>query len=161
MPATKVKMRVREEAALPTDLYELDFNAWTIEQAAALRDGRTSDLDFVNLAEEVEDLGGAVFKELRSSFRIILVHMLKWDHQPERRSRSWAGSIKTHRLEISFTLKRNPSLRRRQVEAIAIAYSLAKIRASVEMKRPERELPPDCPYDLDEILHRSFEWPEA
>ena len=34
--------------------YELDFHAWTNEQAALLRAGRLSDIDAAHIAEEIE-----------------------------------------------------------------------------------------------------------
>jgi hypothetical protein len=41
----------------PTDLYERDYYTWTQEQARALREHRTEELDWANVAEEIEDLG--------------------------------------------------------------------------------------------------------
>lgn len=142
-----------------TPLYDADFYSWTLAQAAALREGRFSVLDLPNLAEEIEDLGGEVFNKLRSSFRVILIHMLKWDHQPERRSRSWAASVDTHRIMIGDVIEKNPSLRRRQEKAVDFAFRLARVRAAVEMKRDKNSLPALCPYTLDDILGRDFPWP--
>ena len=87
------------------------FYAWTIDQAASLSAGAFRELDLENLAEENEDLGKDQFSKIRSAFRIILLHMLKWDHQPERRSRSGAGSIATHRIDLDDVLLENPSPR--------------------------------------------------
>ena len=41
----------------PPALYDQDFFLWTQAQAAALRDGKAQDLDWSNLAEEIESLG--------------------------------------------------------------------------------------------------------
>lgn len=154
--------RLKEHASSPAagrTAYDLDFYTWTLEQAAALRGRKLSALDIDNLAEEIEDLGKEVFAELRNSFRVILVHMLKWDHQPERRSGSWAGSIETHRLDIEDIVRDNPALRPRQEEGVELAFRQARIKAAVEMKRDKASLPTACPYTLDEILNRPFEWP--
>lgn len=141
--------------------YDQDFYTWTIEQAAALRAGQLADLDIDHLAEEIEDLGKEVFSKLRGSFRVILTHMLKWDHQPERRSRSWTTSIAVHRIDIEDVLTENPALRRRQDEAVAQAYRWARTKAAGEMKRRKETLPAACPYTLEDILTRDFEWPDA
>ena len=148
---------------LPTDtaLYDEDFYAWTLGQAAELRARRPAGLDWENLAEEIDDLGKSVFKELRAALRVIVTHMLKWDHQPERRSRSWVNSINTQRNDLEDVLSENPSLRRRQNEALAKAYRNARLDAATEMGRSERTLPETCPYSVDEILTREFPWPEA
>lgn len=157
---TSTKVHERPAAQPETDTYETDFYTWTIEQAAALRDGRVSELDIANLAEEIEDLGKEVFSKLRSSYRIILLHMLKWDHQPERRSRSWTLSILNHRLDIADVIEENPSLRRRRPEAVQKAYRRARLDAADETGLRIATFPDACPYSLDDILNRPFEWPE-
>ena len=158
MASTKVQERPAAEPK--TDTYETDFYTWTIEQAAALRERRLSELDIANLAEEIEDLGKEVFSKLTSSYRIILLHMLKWDYQVERRSRSWTLSILNHRLDIADVIEENPSLRRRQAEAIEKAYRRARIEAADETGLRIMAFPDACPYSLDEVLNRPFEWPE-
>lgn len=147
------------EAAADVAIYEQDFYAWTLGQSEALRAQRFASLDLKHLAEEIEDLGKEQFVKLRGSFRIVLLHMLKWDHQPERRSRSWAGSIATDRIDLADVLEDNPSLRRGQEEAVATGYRWARVRAGVEMKPAMDDLPEACPYSLDDILTRRFPWP--
>jgi predicted DNA-binding ribbon-helix-helix protein len=88
--------------------YERDFYSWSIEQARLLREGRTDALDRDNLAEEIESLGREQFNKLVSALRVAIMHMLKWDHQPAKRSRSWmlsiakvADQLKSRRLVIA------------------------------------------------------------
>ena len=151
----------RAGAARPEPgLYEADDYTWTLEQAAALRAGRLTALDADHLAEEIEDLGRETFKELESAYRLILIHMLKWDHQPERRSRSWAGTIQTQRLDATYVLRDNPGLQSRRGDALERAWRKARIKAAVEMKRAEATLPANNPYSLDEMIERPFVWLE-
>src|SRR6266850_647000 len=98
--------------------YERDFYSWLMEQARHVRDGRWDALDRENLAEEIESLGREQFNKLESALRVLMMHMLKWDHQPARRSRSWSLSIKAQRLELDDVLADNPGLRSRIDEAI-------------------------------------------
>jgi hypothetical protein len=72
-------------------LYDQDFLAWTEQQAALLRAGRLDQLDLDNLAEELDAMGRGEWGELESRLELLLMHMLKWDCQPARRSRSWKG----------------------------------------------------------------------
>ncbi len=160
MPATKVKERTAKPQTPSAARYDIDFYSWTAEQAAALREGDVAALDRENLAGEIEDLGKALFSELRSHFRVILVHMLKWDQQPERRSRSWVKSNRTHRNDVRHVSGDTPSLRRRQQEAVERAYENARLDAATEMERDDRTLPERCPYPLDDILDREFHWPQ-
>ena len=82
----------------PAAAYERDFYSWLMEQARHVRDGRWDALDRDNLAEEIESLGREQFNKLESALRVLMLHMLKWDHQPERRGRFWRASIAEQRL---------------------------------------------------------------
>ena len=93
-----------------------------MEQARHLREGRFEALDCDNLAEEIESLGREQFNKLVSALRVLMAHVLKWDHQTSLRSRSWILSIQEQRLEIADVLSDNPSLKSRIDEAIARAY---------------------------------------
>lgn len=39
------------------------------------------------------------------------MHLLKWDHQPERRTRSWALTIQDAQVKVARLLNENPSLK--------------------------------------------------
>ena len=112
--------------------YDSDFYSWSQEQGRLVREGLWSEVDRENVAEEIESLGREQFNKLESAFRVLLMHMLEWDHQPERRSRSRAGSIDTQRLELDDVLSDNPGLRPRIGEAIERAYRKARSEASIE-----------------------------
>jgi hypothetical protein len=143
----------------PGDLYRRDLYTWALEQAAALRAGELDRLDLTNLAEEIEDLGSEQLHKLTSAYRIILLHMLKWDHQPERRSRSWVASIRSQRVQASDVLEDNQGLKSRRGDALARAYRRARIEAVGETGLGEDVFPTECPYSLEEIMTREFVWP--
>src|SRR5437763_160166 len=84
--------------------YERDFYSWLMEQARHVRDGRWDALDRENLAEEIESLGREQFNKLESALRVLMMHMLKWDYQPERRGRSWWATINEQRLRLANIL---------------------------------------------------------
>jgi hypothetical protein len=136
--------------------YEHDFYSWLLEQARHLRDGRFESLDCDNLAEEIESLGREQFNKLVSALRVLMAHMLKWDHQPALRSRSWVLSIQEQRLEIADVLSDNPGLRPRIDEAIARAYRRGRIEAAKETGLDETQFPATCPYSFDDIMSRAF-----
>ena len=136
--------------------YEDDFYTWTQEQGARLRVGDLSGLDLENLAEEIESLGRSQYDSLVSLWRIVLMHMLKFDYQPERRTRSWAISIRTHRNRAADVLADNPGLKSRSVDALARAYRDAREEASDETGLPLKIFPKDCPYSREDLLTRPF-----
>jgi hypothetical protein len=136
--------------------YERDFYSWLMEQARHLRDGRFEALDCDNLAEEIESLGREQFNKLVSALRVLMAHILKWDHQPDLRSRSWTLSIQEQRIEIADVLDDNPGLKPRLPEAIARAYRRARIEAAKETGLEEDKFPAVCPYAFDELITRIF-----
>src|SRR5271155_4244037 len=136
--------------------YERDFYSWLMEQARHLRDGRFEALDRDDLAEEIESLGREQFNKLVSALRVLMAHMLKWDHQPALRTRSWVLSIQEQRLEIADVLSDNPGLRPRIDEAIARAYRRARIEAAKETGLDAAVFPATCPYSFDDIMKRTI-----
>jgi Domain of unknown function DUF29 len=134
--------------------YDHDVYAWSQEQARLLKAGRLNEIDAENIAEEILDVGRNEYDKLGSALRVLLVHMLKWDHQPEKRTRSWENTIAEQRVRIDQQLTENPSLRSRIEEATGRAYRRAKIRASTETDLEVDRFPETCPYDWQEIISR-------
>jgi len=136
--------------------YERDFYSWSLEQARLIREGRMGAIDRDNVAEEIESLGREQFNKLESALRVLMLHMLKWDHQPRKRSRSWMLSIESQRIELEDVLSDNPGLRPRIGEAIGRAYRRARIEAAKETGIDKGRFPEACPYSFDDIVSRDF-----
>ncbi len=112
--------------------YDNDFYSWSLEQARLLREGQLAQLDRENVAEEIESLGREQFNKLEGALRVLLIHMLKWDHQRDRRSRSWVLSIESQRVGVEDVIEDNPGLKPRVTEALTRAYRRARIDAANE-----------------------------
>jgi hypothetical protein len=168
-----------------TGLYEQDFYAWTQAQAALLREGAVQDLDLTNLAEELESMGRSEKRALESDLEVLLMHLLKWQHQPDYReeSHSWFDTIVEHRSRILRLLRDNPSLRPQVPALVAEVYPTACTRALIAIapgqlpgleqgavRLPSSKhllramtrrypLPTPCPWTPAQILDADF-WPE-
>jgi hypothetical protein len=136
--------------------YDADFYSWSMEQARLLRRAQWTRVDRRNVAEEIESLGREQFNKLAGALRVLLLHVLKWDHQPRKRSRSWVLSIKQQRLEIEDILADNPGLRPKIEEAILRAYRKARLDAAKEIGLDETIFPVSCPYGFTELISRDF-----
>ena len=137
--------------------YDDDLYQWTIEQADALRRRAINQLDFDNLAEEIESVGRSERREIRSRLEILLIHLLKWHYQPEKRSNSWRASVSEARRRIEDVLADNPSLRSFPAEALASAYRLAVLDEAI--RRLElMHLFEACPWAIEDVLRDDF-WP--
>jgi hypothetical protein len=143
------------EPVLP-NLYELDFYAWTQEQAQLLKLQKWSQLDLPNLIEEIESLGKRERAELRNRLSILIGHLLKWQYQTLKRSRSWLNTIRIQRIDILELLKENPSLKSYLEEALQIAYTKGVALASGETNLPRKTFSENCSYTLEEVLDDRF-----
>ncbi len=124
-------------------LYETDFYTWVNRQAQHLRAGAYDRIDVHNLIEELESMGVREKKELRNRLRVLLMHLLKWTYQPERRTRSWELTIGHQRDEIAVHLEDNPGLKPLIPETLATAYRLARSEAARETGKPQSQFPMD------------------
>jgi hypothetical protein len=137
-------------------LYESDFYGWTQRQAKALADRRLDALDWQNLEEEILSLGKQEYRELVSHLTVLIGHLLKWEYQPEKRSRSWFLTIREQRRAIKRHLRQNPSLRSRIPDALADAFEAGIDLALRETDLPIRVFPSRCPFEFEEILSDNF-----
>jgi hypothetical protein len=140
----------------PETLYETDFHAWTQTQAMMLRDRQWEKIDLVNLIEEIESLGRQQRQEFRHRLSILIGHLLKWQFQPERRSRSWLATIRVQRIDLADLLEDNPSLKPYLEEALGRAYLKGVALAVGETDLPQGIFPVNCPYSLVEVLADRF-----
>lgn len=137
-------------------LYEKDLVAWSDRTAALLRQHNFDELDVDNLADEIEDMGENRRRALESRLTVLLTHLLKWQFQPERRTRSWKTTIVAQRIALERLLKKAPSLQPYLIEILEEVYSDA-----IDLTAAETDLAPDrfpnhCPYTPEEILNRAF-----
>lgn len=137
-------------------LYDRDFYAWTQQQSALIRDGHWDEIDRDNLREEIESLGKQQRQELRNRLGVLIGHLLKWQYQPQNRSRSWLSTIRLQRLEIVDLLDDNPSLKPYLEDAIDRAYLKGLAIAIDETNLSDRIFPSICEYSLDNILDAQF-----
>ncbi|MEA5579877.1 DUF29 domain-containing protein [Nodularia harveyana UHCC-0300] len=134
--------------------HDHDFYAWTQQQAHLLRTRQINELDWLKIAEEIEDMGRSEKRQLTSRLEILIMHLLKWQFQPNLRSRSWELTIKEQRLRLQELLQENPSLQSHLNEFIDKVYPLSTI--SAERETGLSVFPETCPYKLTEILSPDF-----
>lgn len=134
------------------ELYEQDYSQWAETMADLLASGDFTRLDIENLVEEVRDLSKRERDRLLSSLRIILHHLLKWDYQSHKRSRSWQNTIGRERDNIGLYLEDSPSLvRYLDTESLEKIYRLARADA---MRETGLDFPKACPYAVETVLNR-------
>jgi hypothetical protein len=147
--------------AMSTD-YERDVVAWAAEQAGLLRAGRFDALDIAHIAEEIEDVGKSEQRELASRMTVLLIHLLKWQLQAQRRGSSWEATIRHQRERIARRLERTPSLKASLSDPDwwGDAWGDARLETAQETGIGFDTLPADCPWTTAEVLD-SNHWPTS
>ena len=135
-------------------LYEQDFYLWLEEQTQALQEGRYVDLDVENLVEELEALGRAEKNAVLSHLRVLLIHLLKWKYQPDRRSSSWINTIDTQRDELGLLL--TATLKRYLEENFELTYAKARRSAARETSLSLKTFPLQSPFSVTNVLDEDF-----
>ena len=146
--ATRVKAR-------SSDLYQRDVYAWSNEQAELLRARRFADLDLDHVILEIEDVGGSLYREIRSRLRTVMEHLLKLEHSAAAELLAgWERTIHVQRADLADDL--TPSLRPRIETDLARFYEVARTEAAATLREygetaAADALPQACPYSLDQI----------
>jgi hypothetical protein len=152
------KSAVREETKRPI-ARETDLYSWARRQAELLRAGRLSEIDATAIAEEIDDVGEERYDKLESALRMLMLHLVEWDHQPDKRTRSWTLTIREQRRRAERQLRKNPGLKSQVDEALEAAYEDARVEAASETGLALNLFPVQRPLEYAEIMQRSIVWP--
>ena len=140
-----------------TPLYDEDFYRWTQHQAALLRAGKWQELDYANLAEEIESLGKWDKRDLEQRLEGLLIQLLTWWAKPEDRCGRWQSTIRTQRYDLGLLLRDSPSIGGQVLVFLTEVYPHA--REVVLEDTRLYTLPESCPFAPDQVRSTDF-WPE-
>ncbi|HUA87221.1 MAG TPA: DUF29 domain-containing protein [Bryobacteraceae bacterium] len=133
--------------------YDADFYEWRLQTAELMRQGRFDQVDLQHVAEEIEDMGKRDEREV-SSRLVLMMHLLKWQAQPNHRSKG--RTIREQRLQLELVLNDSPSLIRIAGSQMPSLYRKAVKEASCETALAADHFSKECPYPLEQILDPDF-----
>lgn len=139
-----------------TSLYEQDFYLWLQTNINLLKEGKFTEIDLENLLEELESMGRSDKNALKSNLKILLMHLLKYKYQPEKRTNSWRYTIIEHRQRLRDTFKTSPSLYRFFEEIFNESYQDARELAAAQTGLSIKIFPPESPFTVEEVLNADF-----
>jgi hypothetical protein len=138
--------------AKTVSLYEQDYALWLQSAIAQLQAGRLSEVDQNHLIEELEDMGRRQKNALKSNLRVVLLHLLKYQHQPSNCSNSWKATLREHRLRIDDELADSPSLKRYLVDIFETCYQQARNLAADETGLDLETFSPSSPFTVENVV---------
>lgn len=137
-------------------LYQQDYLQWIERTIAQLQHQNYDQVEWEHLIEEIKDRGRSERRGLESNLIVVLLHLLKWQYQPDRRSGSWEGSILEHRRRINKALEDSPSLQPYLQTILAESYTAARKQAKAETGLSLETFPTECAYSLSDLLDDDF-----
>ena len=138
------------------DTYSTDMTSWIQQTIHLLRAERWNEIDVVHLIEEVEDLGKSERRGITSQLTRLLLHLLKWQYQPQRRSDSWLDSITDARTQIELAIEDSPSLKYHPATQLSDCYDRARRQAAQQTNLDISIFPIACQYDLELVLAENW-----
>ena len=144
----------------PSDLYERDYYAWVQDQVEALRERRIEDVDWKNVAEEIEDLGKSEKRALRSLLVRLVEHLLKIEHAPVKvlseNLRGWQVSLRSSRRAVAELLEENPSLQPELRQIFTRAYLDGRDQALASLKLRDSAIPEEAAWGAEQVIRNDF-----
>lgn len=137
-------------------LYEQDFYLWIQTTAELLKQKNFTQLDLDNLIEEIETMGRSEKRALESNLEVLLMHLLKYQIQTERRSKSWQYTILEHRRRVQKVLQESPSLKPYFDQVFDESYQTARRLAVIETGLGIATFPEQSPFTLEQVLDCDF-----
>lgn len=90
----------------------------------------------IGIEELIQALSRSEKRALKSQLIRLMLHIIKWQSQPERRSLSWVASIKDAREEIADIQEETPSLTDNVIKELwDKAFIIANRDAQAEMSK--------------------------
>lgn len=137
-------------------LYDQDYYLWLKTTQKQLATGDFSALDIANLVEELADMGKSEKRAVESNLTILIMHLLKYQYQPQKRSNSWRFTIREHRRRLEKLFKDSPSLKGYFSEVFNECYQDARELAAAETGLLLETFPTQTPFTIEDILSPAF-----
>jgi hypothetical protein len=143
--------RLKPEPTDLSSLYESDETAWLEAMSRLVAERRFDELDCQNLSEYLADMARRDRREVLRCLTALILHLLKWDHQPGRRSRSWRLSILKQRQNLEDIFE-SATLKNYGGEVFAEAYRRAVKLAALEIGRDHSAFPAEPARSFEDVL---------
>lgn len=147
-------------------LYETDYYTWAREMSRALKERRSEDIDWDNIAEEVADLGDEKRNKLIGYLSQSFAHLIKYDSLRDRypdNANRWRKDAEFFLQEAMETLQENPGLKGEFSKVLEKSWKTARREVFRSFDEFTRENDLDkagisrhCPWSPEEILSGSF-----
>lgn len=139
-----------------TSLYEQDYCLWLEQTIQQLQTGAFNKIDISALIEELQGMSNSEKNALESNLRILLMHLLKYRYQPDKRTNSWLFTIREHRKRLLKAFQKSPSLKPYYEQVFPECYQDGRELASDETGLSLLAFPGESPFTLEDTLNPNY-----
>lgn len=133
------------------NLYDKDFYAWLLHNAALIREGKLAEVDLEHVAQELESISNNYRREFSHHVSLVMSHLLN-----PARSEKVELLIEEERICINRLLEESPSLKDIFGSISSYAYELAVLNAAMEAKVDKSTFPTTCTFSLEDCINQEF-----
>jgi hypothetical protein len=130
------------------------------KQVHASQEHQLKEIDWINLAGEIEELGKGEKRSIERHLARIVEHLLKLTYASARTKRPnrqrWELTIREARHQVPKRLSESPSLRETVVDVFVDAYETRRNAALIALRLPDSRIPETFPWNLEPILDDAF-----
>lgn len=138
-------------------VYDLDTYGWANAQADAIRRRAMDEIDWENVAEEIESVGKQQVSELYEHLATLGALLLVGHRCPERHGDNrWRADLRIERWRILRLRRHSPSLNAVMADTFDRAYGSARLRAAIAANVDDSILPKEAPFTVAEALSEDF-----
>ncbi len=138
------------------DLYEADEHEWLWENVKLIDQGRVDEIDHEHIREFLEDMAKRDHREVYSRLKVLLMHLLKWKYQPNKRTKSWKVTIRNQRDDLNFDFDESKTLKNYGLKQFDKTYKKARQLSSDETGLDMSVFPGKAPFSFHEIMNDDF-----
>lgn len=141
----------------PISLYEKDYHQWLEMTTQLLRERVFNTVDIEHLIDEISAMGRNEKLAIKSYLRLLIIQLLKWQHQPQNRSNEWVEIISEYRHKLNDILLESQGLKTFGLSVLQTCYQNACQTMSTEDHLPVEHFPTELfseesPFSFEQVL---------
>ncbi len=141
---------------IDSSLYHQDYYLWLNATTKLLQKGKFEQVDLVNLIEEIQDMGRREKRGIKNNLIVLLMHLVKYKYQPQKRSNSWRHTIRERRRRLRDYFSDSPSLKGYFQDVFAQCYLDACKEAADETGLSINIFPTESPFTPEATLNPDY-----
>ncbi|AFY36810.1 protein of unknown function DUF29 [[Leptolyngbya] sp. PCC 7376] len=138
-----------------------DFHQWLTQTSSQMNTDKLSKDDVKQLCRVLKSMAIDEELKIKSTLRLLLLQLLKWQHQPQNRCHRWIEIMSEYRYQLNDYFSASPTLKEFAESALFDCYQAACTTMSIEdhvpvEHFPAESFPKNVPFSMAEISDLNY-----